>query len=165
MEQNALGKTLRKLRGDRTLREIAEITGISHTYLGLLEKGIDPRTKKEIKPSAETLQLLAKTYQYPYDELLKLANYLPEETRAEIAIKFFLSHPEEIKKLNLESSLLDKLYPPGTTADLDVEHIKIMELARRLKNLPENDRKAFETLLDMAERKSHQNNEDAAAGE
>ncbi|MGI6328102.1 MAG: helix-turn-helix domain-containing protein [Dethiobacteria bacterium] len=65
-----------ELRGNKTLREVAEKAGISHTYLGVLEKGIDPRSGKQIKPSTDTLERLAKAYKYPYEKLLKAAGYL-----------------------------------------------------------------------------------------
>ncbi|MGB9803494.1 helix-turn-helix domain-containing protein [Desulfofundulus sp.] len=74
--QTALSKLLRKLRGDEPLRDIAKKSGISHTYLSMLEKGVDPRSGKEIKPSVEVLQKLAKTYNYPYEKLLEAAGYI-----------------------------------------------------------------------------------------
>lgn len=73
---NNLSRLLMELRGNRTLREVAEKAGISHTYLGVLEKGIDPRSGKQIKPSTDTLERLAKAYNYPYEKLLKAAGYL-----------------------------------------------------------------------------------------
>ncbi len=73
---NNLSRLLMELRGDKTLREVAEKAGISHTYLGVLEKGIDPRSGKQIKPSTDTLERLAKAYKYPYENLLKAAGYL-----------------------------------------------------------------------------------------
>lgn len=77
--QTSLGKLLQNLRGDDSLRDIAEKTGLSHSYLRLLESGVDPRTGKEIKPSAETLQKLSKAYKYPYEKLLTTAGYLEEK--------------------------------------------------------------------------------------
>jgi transcriptional regulator with XRE-family HTH domain len=71
-----LSRLLMELRGNKTLREVAEKAGISHTYLGVLEKGIDPRSGKQIKPSTDTLERLAKAYKYPYEKLLKAAGYL-----------------------------------------------------------------------------------------
>jgi transcriptional regulator with XRE-family HTH domain len=73
---NNLSRLLMELRGNKTLREVAEKAGISHTYLGVLEKGIDPRSGKQIKPSTDTLERLAKAYKYPYEKLLKAAGYL-----------------------------------------------------------------------------------------
>ncbi|MCK9327359.1 MAG: helix-turn-helix domain-containing protein [Bacteroidales bacterium] len=71
-----LGKLLKRLREGEPLRDTAERIGISHTYLRVLEKGYDPRTGKEINPSAETLQKLAIAYNYDYRKLLQIAGYL-----------------------------------------------------------------------------------------
>lgn len=43
---NEFGEFLKKLRGKKSIREVAKDIGISHTYLSTLEKGFDPRTKK-----------------------------------------------------------------------------------------------------------------------
>ena len=40
-----LGDLLRDLRGKESLRDAAERIGISHTYLSILEKGNDLRSK------------------------------------------------------------------------------------------------------------------------
>jgi transcriptional regulator with XRE-family HTH domain len=73
-----LGKLLRELRGKETLRDAAARIGVSHTYLSILEKGYDQRSGKPIKPTADTLKLISKAYDYPYEELLKLAGILEE---------------------------------------------------------------------------------------
>jgi transcriptional regulator with XRE-family HTH domain len=73
-----LGKLLRKLREKESLRDVSSRSGISHTYLGVIEKGIDQRTGNPIKPTPETLKTLAKAYNYSYEELMKMAGYLYE---------------------------------------------------------------------------------------
>lgn len=73
---SAFGEYLRELRGDRSLREIEKITGISHTYLSSLEKGYDPRSKKERKPTVEIIKKLSEHLpNASYAQLLKLAGY------------------------------------------------------------------------------------------
>lgn len=72
---NELGKLLKAARGDRTLREMAETTGVSHTYLGLLEKGVDPRNGKKIEPSVEILRKVSESYQVPFGTLMIAAGY------------------------------------------------------------------------------------------
>ena len=42
MDNNALGKAIRKARGDLSLRDYAKKIGISHTHLDSIEKGYDP---------------------------------------------------------------------------------------------------------------------------
>ncbi|MFF5994240.1 helix-turn-helix transcriptional regulator [Lysinibacillus sp. KU-BSD001] len=76
---NDLGDLLRELRGSRSLREIGEITELSHTYIADIEKGYRRGTKKPINPSPETLKRLADAYNYPYEDLMKIAGYLNEE--------------------------------------------------------------------------------------
>lgn len=87
-----IGSFLRKLRGTDSLREAAKKTGLSHNYISILEKGIDPRTKSPINPSPETLQAYARGYNYPYRELMRIAGYLKEEDQKES--EFSLSESE-----------------------------------------------------------------------
>jgi hypothetical protein len=53
--------------------------GISYSYLSILEKGIDPRTGKDSNPKPDTLRLISRAYDYPYEELMKAAGYLNDE--------------------------------------------------------------------------------------
>ncbi len=77
--QYPLGALLKKLRAGEPLRDAAARIGISHTYLNILEKGVDPRSGSAIKPSVETLQKLARAYGYPYEKLLGAAGYLDRD--------------------------------------------------------------------------------------
>lgn len=70
---------LKELRGDRSLREMERITGLSHTYLSSLEKGFDPRSGKERKPTPEILRTLSESLNVNYVELLLKAGYLKIE--------------------------------------------------------------------------------------
>jgi repressor LexA len=54
-----LGKRIREIRGKRSLREFAELCGISHTYLDCIEKGFDFRTGKPIRVTSEVIYKLA----------------------------------------------------------------------------------------------------------
>ena len=60
-DSNNLGKFIRKLRiqKDLSLRELAEQTGLSHSYLGNLENGYDPRSGKPLSPTIPTLEKLS----------------------------------------------------------------------------------------------------------
>jgi transcriptional regulator with XRE-family HTH domain len=73
---NELGDFLKQLRGNLSLREVQEGTGISHTYLSTLEKGFDPRSKKPRKPTPEVLLKLARFYKVEYGTLMFLAGYV-----------------------------------------------------------------------------------------
>lgn len=78
---NEFGDHLTFLRGKRSLREVAEKTGLSHTYIRDLELGHNRSTKKKLLPSEETLKKLADYYEQPYDYLYKLAyaHLFPEQ--------------------------------------------------------------------------------------
>lgn len=75
----SIGKILKELRGKRSLREIERESGVSHTYLSSLEKGRDPRTGKERKPTPDTLKKLAHVYSVPYERLMSAAGYMELE--------------------------------------------------------------------------------------
>lgn len=61
---NTFGKYLMELRGEMSLREAAQKTGISHTYIRDLELG------KKTEPSHDALAKLAKAYGVKYGDLL-----------------------------------------------------------------------------------------------
>ena len=67
---------LNQLRGNRTFRELERITGLSHTYLATLEKGIDPRSGNERKPTPDVLRKLSETLNVDYIELMIAAGYI-----------------------------------------------------------------------------------------
>lgn len=71
-----LGRLLRELRGKDSLREASKKTGVSHTYLSIIEKGHDLRSGSPVKPAFETLRSISKAYHYPYEELLRVAGYI-----------------------------------------------------------------------------------------
>jgi HTH-type transcriptional regulator, competence development regulator len=77
---NELGKLLEELRGNRSLREISQLTGLSHTYIRDIELGRRRVTNTPIKPSAYTLKKFADVYNYSFVELMRLAG-LEDELR------------------------------------------------------------------------------------
>jgi transcriptional regulator with XRE-family HTH domain len=79
---NELGILLRELRGKKSLRAVADETGLSHSYISDIEKGFRRGTKTPINPSADTLKRLANAYEYPYEKLLKAAGYLSDDVDA-----------------------------------------------------------------------------------
>lgn len=74
-----LGRLLKSLRGKESLRKAAERAGISHTYLSIIEKGVDLRSGSPVSPTPETLKSLAKAYDYPYEKLMIVAGYIKPE--------------------------------------------------------------------------------------
>lgn len=84
--ENSFGDYLRELRGNKTLREIATLTGLSHTYIRDLELGINRKTNKAPTPSHDTLAKLAKAYGIKYGDLssrhfnnLNIPAYVPRD--------------------------------------------------------------------------------------
>lgn len=71
---------LKKLRGRDSLREASKKTGISHNYISIIEKGVDPRTGTPINITPDTLKSYSKGYHYDYEELMKVAGHLKRET-------------------------------------------------------------------------------------
>lgn len=63
-----------------SLREAAKLIGISHSYLSTIEKGIDPRSGSPINPTPETLRLISKAYNMPYETLMQAAGYIDNES-------------------------------------------------------------------------------------
>lgn len=85
MDEFHLGDFLRNLRGKKSLREIAKLTGLSHTYIRDVENGFS-RNNVPFKPKPETLYKLAKAYNYDFLDLMKLSGTLPEQADEVIRI-------------------------------------------------------------------------------
>ena len=68
-----LAKYLKNLRGKMSIRHVAEKTGISNAYLSQIEGG------KRDNPHPDVLKKLAKFYEIPVIEFLKMAGYLDED--------------------------------------------------------------------------------------
>lgn len=64
-----LGNFLKLKRGEKSLRNVEEETGISNAYLSQLERGI------ATKPSPSILHKLSKCYGCSYIKLMELAGY------------------------------------------------------------------------------------------
>lgn len=77
----SLGEYLKELRGKESLRDASKRIGISHTYLDTIEKGFDKRSGKHVNPTPETLKLISKAYACEYEELMKFAGYLNNDTK------------------------------------------------------------------------------------
>jgi NTP pyrophosphatase (non-canonical NTP hydrolase) len=75
---NEFGRFLRGLRANGSLRDMEEITGLSHTYLSTLEKGYDPRSGNPVKPTYQVLKKISETLKVDYILLLKKAGYIQD---------------------------------------------------------------------------------------
>ncbi|MEA0554168.1 helix-turn-helix transcriptional regulator [Lysinibacillus irui] len=103
---NEFGTFLRELRGNRSLREMQKMTGLSHTYLSSLEKGVDPRSGKERKPTPDILRKLSETLEVEYTTLMEKAGYSKKKDELEELIDSYLSTTNRIKEV---SDLLKEL--------------------------------------------------------
>ena len=76
---NELGKYLRELRGQRSLREVSALSKgrISHNYIRDSEKGVTGRGN-EFTPSPEKLKVFSEVYHVSYNKLMSLAGYTGE---------------------------------------------------------------------------------------
>ena len=94
-----LGDYIKQYRDENnlSLREFANKTNLSHSYIGFLEKNIDRRTGKEMIPSLRTLKEIAKATNNTPDELLEL---LDEEQ--EFSLNWNENEGQIINKENLE---------------------------------------------------------------
>ena len=70
-----LSKFVRQKRGDMSLREFAKLCGdISHTQIDSIERGVDPRTGKPVRPTVDTLSKIAQGTGVSVAYLAALAN-------------------------------------------------------------------------------------------
>lgn len=109
-----------------SLRSAAELIGISHSYLSILEKGIDPRSNSVSKPTPETLKLISKAYHLDYNELMQIAGYISDTNDALFEEgKFDIE--KEAKKIIENINKLDVVKFCGTLADEeDKEYLKLV---------------------------------------
>lgn len=76
MEPKDFGQFLRYLRGNRTLREAAELSGLSYTYISIIEKGYKPGTDKPVKITPDALKKISTAYNHSYEDLLVKTGYI-----------------------------------------------------------------------------------------
>jgi len=90
------GEYLRTLRLEKrySIREVEELSGVSNSYLGLIERGQRPI------PGADILKKLAPVFDVPVRDLLAVAGYLKEEDislseedEVEMAFRFVMNDP------------------------------------------------------------------------
>lgn len=87
-----------------SLRDFAEKANISHTYVGKLQKGLDPRTNKPIEPTLDVIEKVAKAMNMTLQELLKSIGKIPSYSDSEYTIALHDNRgydeelPEEARK-------------------------------------------------------------------
>ena len=123
-----IGKYIKELRGSKSLRQMERDTGVSHTYLSSVEKGRDPRSKKELIPPPPTLKKIADGTGADYLEMLKIAGYLSD-------LKFRREKSKEDTLLRIEE---EGIIDPGV-------HLKVLnkDLSDRIQNGGKNHKVTF----------------------
>ncbi|MYA49192.1 MAG: helix-turn-helix transcriptional regulator [Chloroflexi bacterium] len=90
-----IGQTLKRLRGETSIRAVQRLTGVSNAYLSQIEKGTR-------HPGPRLLRRLAALYGVSVHDLLRKAGYLDredeepqadEEAEVERAYQFVLADP------------------------------------------------------------------------
>ncbi|ARN89783.1 helix-turn-helix domain-containing protein [Levilactobacillus brevis] len=113
-----LGPYLRSLRGTQSLRAVADKTNgkLSHSYISDLEKG-KSRRGNIIKPTPETLKILAEVYETDYDHLMRLAGYIDNN-----------SDPDKPEYVDLKEQINDKkkimTFEGRIISDEDLEYME-----------------------------------------
>lgn len=67
-----LGDKIKQFRIEKklTMQQLADLSGKSKGYISLLEKGINPQTRKPIEPSLEAIQSIAKALNVDLEDLI-----------------------------------------------------------------------------------------------
>lgn len=125
---NEFGNKLKELRGNASIRESAKNIGISHTYLDSLEKGYDPRTGKERKPTIEVINKISKYYKYDFFELSRMAGVFVS----------FAQTPDDIKEDEMKK-MREKFKESANNNENEVRE-KYIELIT-------NDMSFYQTIL------------------
>lgn len=142
---SALGNYLRSIRGTTTLREFAAKCGISHTHLDSIEKGIDPRTKKPVSISIETLKIIADGLGVDFVFLANLAadnnefSLLNRYIKNRISGKSYKEFSEEtgidfhiMELIEQGSAAIKEKYPGGSNRKTSLDASELNALAEVL---------------------------------
>ena len=103
---NGLGEYLLNERKKRnmSLREFADLIGISHTYLKKFETGINPNTGKPVSPTIEMLSDISKSLHVSLEYLLEMSGYLKVNNLADEYQSF--TTPQEALNFILKQEMI-----------------------------------------------------------
>ena len=115
LHDTEIGPLLRELRGERSLRQLEEETGIAYSYLSIIERG-------NKRPGPRVLSRLAAYHDVPLDDLLGAAGYpqqADEEGKPTIAdiqrsFRFVVEDPE-----------LEEYRKPSEAAPIDLKRFVV----------------------------------------
>ncbi len=127
MDKIEFGKYLRELRGKKSTRQIEILTGVSKSYLSLIERG-----ERDI-PSPDVLRKLSGIYKVPYEKLMSLAGYLDAPDNEKFIVKEN-ELPYELQNIGIEEIKVAKeIIESGFTTD---EVKEIFEFAKKVRKKP-----------------------------
>lgn len=105
-----------------SLRNAANLIGISHSYLNILEKGLDPRNNVPVKPTPETLKLISNAYNVPYEYLMRLSGYISDK---------LVSDKDNVTNRSKEQEIINKLTQFFSLENIDIKEPDIDERVQR----------------------------------
>jgi transcriptional regulator with XRE-family HTH domain len=81
MSEHSIGEVLKQARMEKglSLREAADKSGLSHSYIRYLENDERPGSNSPINATPETLKKLSEAYGVQYEDLMKIAGYLSDK--------------------------------------------------------------------------------------
>lgn len=122
--KNNLGRYIKRKRKEKdlALRDLSDLTKISHAYLSIIEKGLDPRSGNPISPTLSTLQKLAKGLDVSLEELIYVNNCGDNMILPDGAIPFSMDNIRMIPvvgvisagKPEITENLIDSYWPMDT---------------------------------------------------
>lgn len=63
-----------RVKHNLSLRDFSKLCGLSNGYISMLEKNENPRSKKPIVPSLDTVRVISETIGISLDDLLEMMN-------------------------------------------------------------------------------------------
>lgn len=126
-----LGALLRGLRGKRSLRDVAEATGLSHSYISDVEKGYRRGTKTPLNPSPDTLKKLSDAYDYPYEDLLEKAGYIEKSSLFRTGNRYDLEKDSDEVFLKKKNQQNQTTTVAGQEISISTEELRILEEIRK----------------------------------
>ena len=113
-----LGKIIKEYRDDNKLSmdDFANKTGLSKPYIAMLEKNFNPKSKKEIIPTVDTIAKCAKAMGIEFNDLfnvLRLSNSIVTnfEIDNRIAIVIEMMQNMTIKDRNKTLEVIKAMFP------------------------------------------------------
>lgn len=135
IDKKEFGRYLRELRGDRSTRQVEIATGVSNSYISLIERGM-----RDI-PSPDILKKLSHAYGVSYDELMQKAGYVSDALNlTDIIVKALSVNNKDLDE-ELANKIFEEIIKNYSENNLSVDDkVLISKVAHELgKKTPEAD--------------------------